>query len=119
MTEPARDGDPPLSADRVFALLADAQRRTLCRALARRDGAVAVDQLVTDALARTGGTRAGHAAQRDRLLVRCRHVHLPRLADAGLVEWDRDAGRVEPTPAIEAIEPFLELDAPLEQPGLI
>lgn len=37
------------------------------------------------------------------------HRHLPRLSDAGFVDWDRDAGTVERGPGFERVEPLLTL----------
>lgn len=37
------------------------------------------------------------------------HEHLPKLADAGYVEWDRETGAVERGPAFEEVEPLLDL----------
>ena len=37
------------------------------------------------------------------------HVHLPRLAAAGFIEWDEEAHEVTKGPAFEDIRPVLEL----------
>jgi len=37
-----------------------------------------------------------------------RHTHLPKLAEAGYVEVDRDAGRIEPGRQFDVVEPLLE-----------
>lgn len=37
------------------------------------------------------------------------HTHLPKLEDAGLVEWDEDAETVSRGPKFEEIEPALRL----------
>jgi len=37
------------------------------------------------------------------------HSHLPKLADAGYIEWDQDTGEVSRGPRFEEIEPLLEL----------
>jgi hypothetical protein len=37
------------------------------------------------------------------------HAHLPKLADMGFVEWDRDAGELTKGPSWEEIAPLLQL----------
>lgn len=36
------------------------------------------------------------------------HLHLPKLQDEGLIEWDRDTGDISRGPHFGEIEPFLE-----------
>jgi hypothetical protein len=38
-----------------------------------------------------------------------RHGHLPKLADCGLIDWDRTADTVRRGPAFEEIEPLLDV----------
>ncbi len=37
------------------------------------------------------------------------HTHLPKLDDAGYIEWDRETGEISKGPRFEEIEPLLEL----------
>jgi hypothetical protein len=37
------------------------------------------------------------------------HTHLPKLADAGFIDWDRDSGIITRGPRFEEIEPLLRL----------
>lgn len=37
------------------------------------------------------------------------HNHLPRLRDAGFIEWDRDSGTITRGPRFDEIEPLLTL----------
>lgn len=43
------------------------------------------------------------------LLIEMRHVHLPKLADRGLIEWDRQDHEVLKGPNFDEIRPLLEL----------
>lgn len=38
-----------------------------------------------------------------------RHIHLPKLAQSGFVEWDRSTGDIAPGPRFERIEPLLQM----------
>lgn len=37
------------------------------------------------------------------------HNHLPKLAEAGYIEWDRDTGEISKGPRFDEIEPLLDL----------
>lgn len=45
------------------------------------------------------------------LRTQMRHVHLPKLEDEGLVEWDREANVLRKGPRFEEIRPLLKLMA--------
>jgi hypothetical protein len=42
-------------------------------------------------------------------MIRLRHNHLPRLEDAGYIEWDREEGTVSRGPAFGEVEPAIRL----------
>lgn len=87
--------------DKLAIALAAGRRRQLLRALLRRDPDEPVrPTAVVDA---DGDPRALRT-----VLV---HVHLPMLADVGLVRWQPDANRVTRGPRFEEIRPLLELVA--------
>jgi hypothetical protein len=47
--------------------------------------------------------------QGDTLRIQLYHVHLPKLDDQRLVEWDRDAQTVSRGPRFDEVEPVLRL----------
>ena len=56
-------------------------------------------------------------AEVDEELVGIRLVHLPRIAEQGFVEWDRDANVVSRGPRFDGLRPLLEMiDDPREVP---
>lgn len=55
-----------------------------------------------------GGGVGADAATTD-FAVSMQHVHLPKLATHGFVEWHRDAGEVTRGPAFEGLVPLLEV----------
>ena len=74
-----------------------------------------VDDLV-DRLHQAGpGGADARRMDRDRLAIQLNHCHLPKLADHGIVEHDRDRGTTEyrPDEQIEAV-----LDELPEEPSL-
>lgn len=99
--------------DEAFRLLqSDRRRRVVRHLLEAVDEPVPVEALAT-AVARAeaddpaGGLDPG---DRDRVAISLDHSHLPTLEAAGVVDHDRPRDRVTATPAIEALEPFLDLE---------
>lgn len=94
-----------LSPDQAFELLANERRRAVVAHLLDARHEVAVEDLA-DALA-DGRTPP------DRIAATLHHAHLPKLAAAGVIEWDRGE-YVEATPLLADLEPFLRVVADLE-----
>lgn len=71
--------------DAVHSILADGERRSIIRTLSAAGTPMSVSTLVDRV-----------AEDRDETPVRVRlyHQHLPKMDDAEIVEYDRDAGRV-------------------------
>ena len=87
------------ATDAVFECLAEPARRAVIEVLCDRTTAT-LDELA-DAVAEQGDTRGGPA---DRLVPDLHHRHLPKLADAGLVEYDAEGGVVEVTERTRAAD---------------
>jgi hypothetical protein len=80
---PLGDGSVALtpSIETVFEILHDDRRREICRYLVTdAPGVVTIDE-ITDEL-------ADDEQERRRLALNCHHRHLPKLDDAGLIEYD-------------------------------
>ncbi|MGQ3411062.1 DUF7344 domain-containing protein [Natrinema sp. LN54] len=95
MADRHADGDEKRnSIDLSFAALSDPCRRSLCR-YAMRTGteSVASEDLVDYVIERAPETGS---AEPDRRAVETelRHVHLPKLDEAGMVDYDRQSGVV-------------------------
>lgn len=83
--------------DRVLDVLSHRQRRLILFMLARGEP-------VTESGLQVRGSddaRRGENA--------VRHIHLPKLAEAGYVDWDRDTGAITKGPRYDEVEPLLEL----------
>jgi len=116
---PLRDSHPvaDLSLDDVFGLLAERRRRFALHAL------LDVDQGATDCetLTRTVATREARADEeeyalpelRDRVTRALHHVHLPKLDDAGVVDYDARSRTVRYW-GHPVVEEYLLHVAPLE-----
>ena len=95
--------------DRALEIVSDRHRRLVLLEL--RAGRVGD---VSDVLLRGGDS------ERERTALE--HQHLPKLADAGYVEWDRETGHLERGPNFGEVEPLVDLlarhadDLPTEWP---
>ncbi|WP_076433391.1 DUF7344 domain-containing protein [Haladaptatus litoreus] len=45
----------------------------------------------------------------ENLKIQMTHTHLPKLADAGFIEWDRETNQVRKGPRFEEIRPLVQL----------
>jgi len=87
-----------VTLDAVFSILGDRDRRRLVSEL------VETDSLSVEEFARS--------ADRDEFRVddtRLYHVHLPKLHDAGVCNWDRDAGAVRRGPCFDDVAVVVEV----------
>ncbi|MFO7925841.1 MAG: DUF7344 domain-containing protein [Halobacteriota archaeon] len=103
--EPTPDRVPSFSDDRLYRALAATERRRLLYLLLD-GGERRIEELAT-VLTGWDATETGTMGtgdDRERTLVELRHVHLPLLADFGLVEYDRQRGTVD----VESVDPLLE-----------
>lgn len=84
--------------DELLKLLADGRRRQLLVALLRADpdAELEIPDDVFD-------------GDSESLTIQLRHNHLPKLAEAGVIVWDRDAMRIARGPEFVEIEPLLTL----------
>lgn len=103
-----------ISKDRVFDILSSARRRAILRYLmehADRDE-FSVQELTTEIAAWEHDVTVDQLSpdQRKRVYVSCYQTHLPKLADADIIEFDRDQGIIRPTPRAEVFRRYIEPD---------
>ena len=83
--------------DNLFEALSDEHRRRILFSLVEREGSVNIDSP-------PDGLDDRYQARIER-----RHVHLPKLADYGFIEWHRRTDTVEAGPKFAEVEPILRL----------
>lgn len=88
------------TVDECFDALSNRQRRRVLVALLHHNPQSADFQSSDDIV-------SGEAT--DELAIQMHHVHLPKLADMGFIEWDRTANSIRRGPAFEEIQPLLAL----------
>lgn len=86
--------EDPIPISRVFAALSDPYCRSICRYAMRTDTVQLEHAEIADYI--VDRTQEGTSDDPDRQTVatELRHVHLPKLDDAGLVAYDRERGLV-------------------------
>lgn len=97
--------DPRIAVEQIHRLLASARRRYVLSHLSSSPGEdVPLDDVVTAVVEREHPD-PGPLSHRDRVETDLHHVHLPKLADSGVVSHDPEAGtvRYEPSEAVETL----------------
>lgn len=101
--------DPDIRRDTLTAVLARPRRQYILTTLAREDQPRGLDELAAELPAReqipetTVESGAGLP-----LPVVLHHVDLPRLDEAGLIEYDRDEKTITPEPALATIVAWID-----------
>lgn len=103
---PEPETEPPIPSDTVFSVLAHRHRRYALSYLLGRDGPVTVGAIIAHVV---GQIESPEEGAYDRISLRFHHSHLPKLADAGLIEYDREEQIVAPTDATATVGPHLRL----------
>ena len=100
-----------IPTDRVFDLLGDGGRRRALSALWTADGETTLDDLAAATVARAEDVGCDDVTtdERERAAAALHHRHLPRLADANVVEYDLAEGTVELTEVAAELRPYFEL----------
>jgi len=111
------DSGPELSDDRLYRALASTQRRRLLYLLLdeRECPVETLATLLTGWVARDAG-ETKTAGDRKRIRLTLEHVHLPLLAETGLVSYDRQNGSVAIGSVSPAVEDLISQSVESERP---
>lgn len=101
--------EPALSQDDIFHLLQVRRRRDALRYLKEHDGPVRMRDLAEQVAAWEHDTtvRELRSAQRQRVYIPLYQTHLPKLDDAGVIEYQQSRGIVERAPLADVFDPYL------------
>jgi len=99
-----------LSRDEAFHLLSNARRRYVVRSLSGREGPVELTRLAAELAARENGKDIEEieAQERKRVYVSLFQTHVPRLEEAGIVEYEPDGGTVRIAGGAEELSRYLD-----------
>lgn len=119
-TDADASSDRRLTKDEAFHLLQNTRRRAVLRYLLDHDDDAFVMRDVAEAIAaweHDTTIEHLHSDERQRVYIALYQSHLPKLSDAGVIDYDQDRGMISPTPTIELLEPYL--DEGLETTGTL
>ncbi|WP_255167699.1 DUF7344 domain-containing protein [Natrononativus amylolyticus] len=104
------DDRPPIATDDVFHLLQTKRRRDVLRYLREAETAVGMRELAEQVAAWEQDTSVAalSSSERQRVYISLYQSHLPKLEDAGVIEYRKNRGIVERTPRAAQLDPFLE-----------
>lgn len=101
------DYERPDTLDRTISLLSSRFRRWTLQLLTRED-VVDIDDLVRCIAERESPSDELDESTRERVALALYHVHLPKLADAGVIDYDSRSGAVRLTETATALRPVLD-----------
>jgi predicted transcriptional regulator len=103
--------EPSVDRDDVFDVLSNPRRRYALHLLGREDRELQLGEVAEHVAAWENGTDvdAVGSDERKHAYTALQQRHLPRMDDVGVVEFDRRAGTVAPTPAIDEFDIYLEV----------
>ncbi|MFC6724306.1 ArsR family transcriptional regulator, partial [Halobium palmae] len=108
------DADPPrtLSPDDAFDLLANGRRRRVVEHLCASEGPIALSEVAKRLAAAETETADAADGRYKSVYVSLQQTHLPKLEDAGVLEYDEDDREVAAGPLLGEISSYVEDDDP-------
>ncbi|MCU4924552.1 hypothetical protein OB905_00940 [Halobacteria archaeon AArc-dxtr1] len=108
---------PELSSDDVFHLLQTSRRRDVLTQLREADNPLDIRTLSERIAAREHDTTVEtlDSTQRQRVYISLYQTHLPKLAEHGVIDYEKDRGIVSRRPEADELDPYLELSADAAQ----
>lgn len=107
----------PTDENTLFTVLSSQRRRQLLRLLHQRGGQQELADLAAHVAAAEMSASVDelNPADRKRVYISCYQTHLPRLVEAGFVEYDASTGIIQHTDNLSDVGPYLgwESDTPL------
>lgn len=110
--EPTRSSDEPtLTEGELFDLLSNQRRRHILHALIHDDRTLDIGTLSREIAAWEDDLSIDDVSSSDRKRVytALQQSHLPKMDKAGVIDFDRDHGTIQPTPALEDVGIYMEI----------
>lgn len=108
VTDPTEE---TLTEDELFEILSNRRRRHVLHELMREDDGIDIGTLSEEIAAYEDGLELHEVSSSDRKRVytALHQSHLPKMDEAGVVDFNQDRGTVEPTPALEDVEIYMDV----------
>lgn len=99
------DGQSTLSTDEVYSLLSNERRRLVISLLSDKGQEVEMRDITTQVACIETGSRTDTVSskERKRTHVSLYQCHLPKLDEAGVIDWDKDRGWIAPGPHLSEV----------------
>ncbi|SEO22543.1 hypothetical protein SAMN04487948_101194 [Halogranum amylolyticum] len=112
--------EPTLSKDELFEILKNQRRRDALSFLKENGGEVNLSDMSEFIAAKENGidVSALSSSQRKRVYIGLYQCHLPKMANFGVVDFDKDRGTIELLPAAELLDPYLDDDVVASDPNV-
>lgn len=103
---------PAVSLDEIFEVLKNSRRRKIIRYLRDDHQTTTLSDLAEHVAALENDTDVNRltSSQRKRVYVALYQCHLPKMADMGVIEFDKNRGTVERSPNANQFEKYLQTD---------
>lgn len=106
------DASTELTDDDIFDVLSNRRRRHAVHTIKQHDHEpIEIGDLAEEIAAIENDVHRDNVSydQRKCVYTALQQSHLPKMDEAGVVKFDKDRGTIEPTPAIEDIEIYLDV----------
>jgi hypothetical protein len=106
----AQSDEQTLSKDELFEILKNQRRRDALQFLKENEGSVNLSDMSEYIAAKENGIdiSALSSSQRKRVYIGLYQCHLPKMANFGVIDFDKDRGTIELLPAAKLLDSYLE-----------
>jgi hypothetical protein len=117
--EQQEDAQELLSKDTIFELLKNQRRRDAIRYLKENDGEAKLGDMAEYIAAKENDIEIAQlsSSQRKRVYIGLYQCHLPKMANSGVIDFEKNRGDITLKPMAEQLEPYLGDSTPADDDG--
>ena len=112
------DHSEEVSRDDLFQVLSNSRRRYAVQLLEYEEDTIELGSMATQIAAWENGHEVAEVTgtERKRVYTSLQQQHLPKMDELGIVEFNKNRGTVEPAPALEEVDLYLDVVSGKEIP---